>query len=96
MKPDETLQSLLKTYTGVSLIYCLGYYTGLLSNQGEKSIDFYFIRVPLRKKVLKYGTPKPSILGSPIFGNSHRGFVRGLEISESWRDLIHGRLMPSA
>ena len=34
--------------------------TGLLSNQGEKSINFYFIRVPLRKKVLKYGTPKPS------------------------------------
>ena len=31
---------------------------GLLSNQGEKSINFYFIRVPLRKKVLKYGTPK--------------------------------------
>ena len=23
---------------------------GLLSNQGEKSINFYFIRVPLRKK----------------------------------------------
>ena len=23
---------------------------GLLGNQGEKSIDFYFIRVPLRKK----------------------------------------------
>ena len=34
-------------------------FTGLLSNQGEKSINFYFIRVPLRKKVLKYGTPKP-------------------------------------
>ena len=24
--------------------------TGLLSNQGEKSIHFYFIMVPLRKK----------------------------------------------
>ena len=24
-------------------------------------MNFYFIRVPLRKKVLKYGTPKPSI-----------------------------------
>ena len=35
-------------------------YSGLLSNQGEKSINFYFIMVPLRKKVLKYGTPKPS------------------------------------
>ena len=35
--------------------------TGLLRNQGEKSINFYFIRVPLRKKVLKYGTPKPRL-----------------------------------
>ena len=25
-------------------------FSGLLSNQGEKSINFYFIRVPLRKK----------------------------------------------
>ena len=25
-------------------------YTGLLSNQGEKSIHFFFITVPLRKK----------------------------------------------
>ena len=33
---------------------------GLLSNQGEKSLNLYFIRVPLKKKVLKYGTPKPS------------------------------------
>ena len=24
-------------------------------------MNFYFIMVPLRKKVLKYGTPKPSI-----------------------------------
>ena len=37
--------------------------TGLLSNQGEKSINLYFIRVPLRKKVLKYDTPKPSGAG---------------------------------
>ena len=34
--------------------------TGLLSNQGGKSINFYFILVPLRKKVSKYGTLKPS------------------------------------
>ena len=27
--------------------------TGLLSNQGEKSINFYFIRVPLRNKCIK-------------------------------------------
>ena len=40
---------------------CVPYNTGLLSNQGEKSINFYFIVVPLRKKVLKYGTPKPSV-----------------------------------
>ena len=42
----------------------LGFLSGRLSNQGEKSINFYFIRVPLRKKVLKYGTPKPSYKGS--------------------------------
>ena len=34
-------------------------FTGPLSNQGEKSINFYFTMVPLRRKVLKYGTPKP-------------------------------------
>ena len=28
----------------------MGLVAGLLSNQGEKSIHFYFIRVPLRKK----------------------------------------------
>ena len=33
-------------------------FTGRLSDQGEKSIDFYFIMVPLI--ILKYGTPKPS------------------------------------
>ena len=38
-------------------------FTGLLSNQGEKSTNFYFIMVPLRKKVLKFGTPKPSLDG---------------------------------
>ena len=35
-------------------IFSFRSHTGLLSH-------FYFIRVPLRKKVLKYGTPKPSI-----------------------------------
>ena len=39
----------------------LGGFTGLLSNQAEKRIDFYFLMVPLSKKVLKYGTPKPSL-----------------------------------
>ena len=33
---------------GDSLVKGLG--TGLLSNQGEQSINFYFIRVPLRKR----------------------------------------------
>ena len=33
----------------------------LLSNQGEKSINFYFIMVPFKEKVLKYGSPKPSL-----------------------------------
>ena len=40
--------------------FCRGLFPGLLSNLGEKSINLYFIRVPLRKKVLKYATPKPS------------------------------------
>ena len=31
----------------------IGIGSGLLSSQGEKSIDFYFIRVPLRKKSIK-------------------------------------------
>ena len=37
--------------------------SGLLSNQGEKSIHLYFIMVAFQKKVLKYGTPKPSAWG---------------------------------
>ena len=41
--------------------------SGLLSNQGEKSINLYFIRVPLRKKVLKYGTPKPRGRARPLY-----------------------------
>ena len=47
---------------------------GLLSNQGEKSINFYFTRVPLRKKVLKYGTPKPrfSLLGLCYMPSHHK------------------------
>ena len=34
---------------------------GLLSNQGEKSVNLSFIMVPLRKTVLKYGIPKPRL-----------------------------------
>ena len=43
-------------------------FTGLLSSQGEKGINLYFIMVPLRQKVLKSGTPKPSLahVGSGI------------------------------
>ena len=39
--------------------------TGLLSNQGEKSINFYFIRVPLRKKYksMVLQSPGYSLLG---------------------------------
>ena len=50
--------------------------SGLLSNQGEKSINFYFIIVPLRKKVLKYGTPKPRFSGLRVwsFGVKLYGF----------------------
>ena len=43
----------------ISLWYVLRPPKYPISNQGEKSINMYFIRVPLRKKVLKYGTPKP-------------------------------------
>ena len=50
--------------------------TGLLSNQGEKSINLYFIRVLLRKKVLKYGTPKPSILWPQGLGLRVKGAVK--------------------
>ena len=52
---DPKIPTFLRTYiTGL-----LSNQGGLLSDQGEKSINLYFIRVPLRKKVLKYGTPKP-------------------------------------
>ena len=44
-----------------SLMVPLGLLLGFLSNQGEKSIHLCFIMVPLRNKVLKYGTPKPSL-----------------------------------
>ena len=45
--------------------------TGVLSNQEENSINFYFIMVPL-KKVVEYGTPKPRLwviwrLGVQVF-----------------------------
>ena len=43
----------------VGLYRTSGTLSGLLSNQGEKSINLHlFIMVPLRKKALKYGTPK--------------------------------------
>ena len=32
---------------------------GRLSNQGEESINFVFHKGSFKKKVLKYGTPKP-------------------------------------
>ena len=36
--------------------------SGLLSNQREKSIHFFFIMVPLRKKVNKVGYSKAQVL----------------------------------
>ena len=35
-------------------------YTGLLSNQAEKKYKLVFHNGSLKKKVFKYGTPKPS------------------------------------
>ena len=55
---DNYPSSLLEASWG---LWATEWIAGLLSNQGEKSINFYFIRVPLRKKVLKYGTPKPRL-----------------------------------
>ena len=52
-----------------------GFCTEVLSNQGERSMNFYFIMVPLRKQVLKYGTPKPSIRVREAL---HKGFAAGL------------------
>ena len=42
-------------YGNYGIFLCMGNAgsTGLLSDQGEKSRNFYFIMVPLRKKVLK-------------------------------------------
>ena len=45
--------------------------SGLLSNRGEKSINFDFIMVPLTKKVLKYGTPKPSVSAHQAANSTH-------------------------
>ena len=56
--------------------------SGLLSNQGEKSINFYFIIVPLRKKVLKYGTPKPRFR---VWESVFRGLrLSGSSLGGSW------------
>ena len=57
-----------------------GFYTEVLSNQGERSLNFYFIMVPLRKQVLKYGTPKPS--------EFHRGFKWQLESEAGTPELL--------
>ena len=42
---------------GLGSLNCKYLNLGFLSNQGEKSINFCFIMVPLRKKW--YGTPSP-------------------------------------
>ena len=48
--------------------------TGLLSNQGEKSINLYFIRVPLRKKSIKVWYSKAQIhsLARSLTGNNRK------------------------
>ena len=61
--------------------------SGLLSNLEEKSINLYFIMDPLRKKVLKYGTPKPSSSGPPRF-RAHGGW----EIFSASRDAFMASL----
>ena len=40
-------------------IETLGNSAGLLSNQGEKLYKLFFHNGSIKKKVLKYGTPKP-------------------------------------
>ena len=45
--------------------------SGLLSNQGEKSINFYFIIVPFKKKSIKVWYSKAQVLG---LGVSLSGF----------------------
>ena len=42
--------------------------TGLLSNQGEKSINSYFIRVPLRKKGIKVWYSKAQLITESDIG----------------------------
>ena len=42
--------------------YMIIRYSGLLSSQGEKSINFYFIMVPLRKKGIKVWYSKAQYL----------------------------------
>ena len=54
--------------------YLLSYYTELLSNQGEKG-KLLFDNGSFKKKVLKYGTPKPSIRfirGALLWGHYNR------------------------
>ena len=49
----------------------------LLSNQGEKSIYFYFIRVPLRKKSIK------------VWYSKAQGFM-ALDFADFWKGLKLG------
>ena len=50
---------------------------GLLSNQGEKSINFYFIMVPLKEKSIKVWYSKAQLLHSTVLeavGPVHQTF----------------------
>ena len=49
------------------------WFTGLSSNQGEKSINFYFIRVPLRKNI-KVWYSKAQFRVCRVKASSFRGY----------------------
>ena len=47
---EEIVDVYVDEVVAVEVVVSGPWHSGLLSNQGEKSINFYFIRVPLRKK----------------------------------------------
>ena len=50
---DKLIHLCMYVYMYVCVYIYIHTYTGLLSNQGEKSINFYFIMVPLKEKSIK-------------------------------------------
>ena len=76
--------------------------SGLLSNQGEKSINFYFIMVPSRKKYYSMVLQSPGLLSFPknkiITSTTHlphfRYYVKELpSIPRSFVSKEHARLV---